>query len=223
MYENYPITQPKFSAAIITPDEEKTNVDQSLFNLLKSIEKHIDKTLFILTSTTSFEKVCNYLKIMFFSNFSMSFKVESMSDEINRRSPLLLIKPPSIYFANQSRSIKNFKENSENPISPYDIYKTLKDIAEPFQHSSDNSAVSIFHKIPPRTCKEMKTPKEFCNCLRVGKNSDHRLAEKFQEKIVDEINEKLKNHFDICYKQSPAKVLQSNHLILDEVKLIKTK
>ncbi|CAD5111528.1 DgyrCDS831 [Dimorphilus gyrociliatus] len=141
----------------------------------------------------------------------------TMEDEVGKRSPLLLVKPPKDYFTNQSRSINNLQENSEVLVSPYDVHATLYDIAEPFKHSTDNSAVSLFHKIPLRSCKDIKISEEHCSCIRYGKETEKGLSNKFQQIIVDEINEKLKEYTDICSMHSTNRVIKSTQLILNKM------
>lgn len=95
--------------------------------------------------------------------------------EIEERMPLFTVKFPQWFQQKYPHLIRNFQKNKYRVTSHFDIYQTLKGIADGnFGDKKINKkfprqmkGVSLLHNVLPanRTCKEAHVPENHCTCL----------------------------------------------------------
>lgn len=108
---------------------------------------------------------------------------------IEERAPLFGIYFPAWFKNKYPKLINNFRQNTHRLTTNYDLYQSLKDIAEGnFDGKIRNNkivrndkGVSLFHNVIPsnRTCKEANIPINHCACLipdpnRSGDDNDYK-------------------------------------------------
>ncbi|KAI5651295.1 hypothetical protein NE865_00539 [Phthorimaea operculella] len=167
-----------------------TLMDNGYFNLLKNMESsgYLNDTMLIITSNSGMR----WGRIRF-----------SKRGRLEERLPVMQILAPPKFRKKYKVAFENLIENMYKLTSPFDVYETLKDLAnlstiedENIKIRSNspygqNRGISLFLPIPSnRTCADLDIAAHQCVCDRIGKNlkTNSTQALDAAEYLVDYLN-----------------------------------
>lgn len=135
--------------------------------------------------------------------------------QMELKLPMLYIVLPEWFHTKYPISSTNIKENALKLITPFDLYKTLKDIAyNNFNIDTLNKptrGISLFKPIPSRLCKTAGIPKKYCACQnKIPLPTSDETVYKVVYFILVHVNEKLKKH-PPCSHLSVSKIAKASY------------
>ena len=140
---------------------------------------------------------------------------------IEERMPLLTIYIPEHIKQRYPNLDRAMTENQNRLTSPYDLYETLKQIAEGnFRSLSVDSArpyprgISMFRPIPEdRTCADGSIPEHSCACYTAHNVTIDKAIISIANFVVSSINSQLGSFKDICSDIKLLNVQQAQHIV----------
>lgn len=117
--------------------------------------------------------------------------------------PAMYIRLPDWISKKYPRWLAALKHNSKQLSTPFDVHATLRDIlslastghlgnARIHQKSSNTRGLSLFQKLPERSCDEAGVPKEFCACNPpIAYTSNLTVIRQGADKVIRHINHAL--------------------------------
>lgn len=143
---------------------------------------------------------------------------------IEERTPMFNIWFPKWFHKKYPQISKNLNLNSVRLSSPFDVYETLKDLANSNfngdQKPMGSRGYSQLYEIPPnRTCYEAGIPDHHCTCIsmkpidNLNNNPQLQLVAKT---VVDHLNSKLEPYSKLCSKFRLQRILRAEQLYVNE-------
>ncbi len=190
--------------------------------------RYMDNPTFDLLLNLREKKLTNGTVIFFFSDHGISFGEYSKTEigTVESLMPLLYVVLPDWFRNKYQAAVENMKLNAKRLTTPYDIYETLKDIADLSRITDSNLGrrrvsekrklgQSLFLPLPVnRTCEMANIPPEWCICwdrsliLEPKINGDVMRGAQF---AMDWLNAKLKN-YPLCDSLELSKIISATKL-----------
>jgi len=169
-----------------------------------------------------------------------SYFTDTNYGEIEHRNPFLSIRLPESLWS--SFYFKNMFENQNKLVTPFDLYKTLKqffylnkngfylgnECRKNFQNGNDNirslRGISLLERIPNnRTCFDSMVPSTYCNCNKVYSNIKN---DEFFRKtnstlnsssliLLNHINNRTSSYREICSVYEMNRVISVRRVVSD--------
>jgi len=155
-------------------------VDNDLLNLMKDLEhnNHLNNTILIMMA----DHGARFHEVR-----------QTVQGKYEERMPYFGFRFPPWFASKYPEAVKNFKWNTKQLTTPFDIHETLQDVLH-YKGSQlprpGQRGISLFSKIPSsRTCSDAGIETHWCACLDWHPvSSQNQLMVKATAKLVDTIN-----------------------------------
>ena len=134
----------------------------------------IDNDLFTFLETGYAEGLFNNTAIFLFSDHGARFsdKRENNYRYLEERLPFFAVYLPQKYREKYPEKYNGLKINAQLLTSPFDIYATVRDLAnlKPTTKNAlfSNRSISLLSRMPNRNCELIGISEHFCSCVQVS-------------------------------------------------------
>lgn len=144
----------------------------------------------------------------------------TLQGKLEERLPFFSFVFPDWFKRKYAVAYTNFQMNTNRLTTPFDVHETLQDILHlqmkgVIKKPAHSRAISLFKRIPDRTCADAFIEPHWCSCLSWKALNDTSSEEvlRASKAVLDTINKFTKDYRDICEELRLDEVKWSGKLI----------